>query len=409
MRVAIIGGGASGLITAYLLASKFDVHIFEKSPLLGGNVRTLNGNVPVDSIEANLRLENGVLGFHKSSYPVFHRLLETLNVGYTIKQPSTSLFRHGLYFPSNPRSFLNRATVAKMIRHPAYGSEYYQLLKQFAPILRKVVRSDPHLPDGVGAAIADREPARSFVKSLLSLAYSTPYANTDILPVGLAAPYLRSLSTPDWSRIDGGVSTYQEAICAQSDFTTHLDQGDVRVTRKPDQIVVHGRAGDVIVDKVIVATTPGAVRHVLRDADATELACFGPWQDHLFKTISHRSLAPYGAFKNAPKSPMDLFLNTDGISGYNTYLNGFYDLPPKHPYSFAYGLDPLISRADVLNTQNHAVPTYTPSAYAQRKAISALNGRRDTYFVGAYLGNGLHEGAVRSAIKVSQLLGGDTL
>ncbi len=162
---------------------------------------------------------------------------------------------------------------------------------------------------------------------------------------------------------------YQEAILDQSDFTTHLNQGDVCVTRDPGQIRVRCRDGDIAVDRLIIATTPGAVNRVLRDADDAENACFAPWQDQIFKTVSHTSLAPYGAFQHVAKSPMDMFLSEDGLSGYNTYLNGFYDIAPSTPYSFAYGLDRLIDPADILDVQDHTVPVYTPSAYAQKERI----------------------------------------
>ena len=76
MRIAIIGGGASGLVTAYLLGSYHSVHIFERDSVLGGNIRTIGGNVARDhSTTHHFPLENGVLGFHVESYPNFHRLM----------------------------------------------------------------------------------------------------------------------------------------------------------------------------------------------------------------------------------------------------------------------------------------------------------------------------------------------
>ena len=46
MKIAIIGGGASGMVTAYLLNKKgHNVTVFEKQPILGGHIRTLNKNV----------------------------------------------------------------------------------------------------------------------------------------------------------------------------------------------------------------------------------------------------------------------------------------------------------------------------------------------------------------------------
>ena len=43
---------------------------------------------------------------------------------------------------------------------------------------------------------------------------------------------------------------------------------------------------------------------------------------------------------------------------------------------------------------NH--PIYTPESLSTQAGISGMNGLRNTYFCGSYLGNGFHEDAVRA-------------
>jgi uncharacterized protein len=46
MRIAVLGGGASGMVTDYLLDKQgHHVTVFERQPILGGHIRTLNKNV----------------------------------------------------------------------------------------------------------------------------------------------------------------------------------------------------------------------------------------------------------------------------------------------------------------------------------------------------------------------------
>ena len=54
-------------------------------------------------------------------------------------------------------------------------------------------------------------------------------------------------------------------------------------------------------------------------------------------------------------------------------------------------------------------PKYHTQHDASIAQLEAINGEQNTYFAGAYLDNGLHEGATVSALKVSSLLGGITL
>ncbi len=72
MKIAIIGGGASGMTAAYYLNKNgHRVSIFEKQAILGGHIRTLNKNVKVDNLDPNIILEGGVVEFSSE----FHNFL----------------------------------------------------------------------------------------------------------------------------------------------------------------------------------------------------------------------------------------------------------------------------------------------------------------------------------------------
>lgn len=101
MRFAIIGGGASGMVTAYLLEKRgHSVTVFEKKPYLGGNIITLNKNVKPNHSNCNLVLDCGVLEFPT----VFHNflsLMQELEVELEPIYTGSGLFlRDGRYFLS---------------------------------------------------------------------------------------------------------------------------------------------------------------------------------------------------------------------------------------------------------------------------------------------------------------------
>ena len=74
-RVAVVGGGISGLAAAWLLSTKYDVSLFEAEPRLGGHARTvlagLKGDQPVDT---------GFIVFNHVNYPHLTRLFHDLDV-----------------------------------------------------------------------------------------------------------------------------------------------------------------------------------------------------------------------------------------------------------------------------------------------------------------------------------------
>jgi predicted NAD/FAD-binding protein len=50
-------------------------------------------------------------------------------------------------------------------------------------------------------------------------------------------------------------------------------------------------------------------------------------------------------------------------------------------------------------------PVFDHGAVAAQGRIAALQGRRNTWFAGAYLGHGFHEDGLASAVRVARALG----
>ena len=104
---------------------------------------------------------------------------------------------------------------------------------------------------------------------------------------------------------------------------------------------------------------------------------------------------------------MDLFYQFHNSSiGYNTYQNTANNMKTAEHYSFSHNLDNLISKESILHTANHTVPKYSRKYDDKIKLLHEINGNNNTHYAGAYLGNGLHEGAVVSAMKISSKLDG---
>ena len=74
-RIAVIGGGISGLSSAFGLSRFSDVTVYEAEPRFGGHARTviagLRGDQPVDS---------GFIVFNYATYPLLTRLFADLDV-----------------------------------------------------------------------------------------------------------------------------------------------------------------------------------------------------------------------------------------------------------------------------------------------------------------------------------------
>lgn len=408
-KIAVIGGGAAGLITAYLLDKRYDVTVFEKQPILGGNVRTLNKNVKGTRLSPDIQIENGVLEFSQSYYPNFHKLLKQLKVEYTAYKSSISLFSEKQFYPAKSLSYLNVKTMFELLKNPDYRTAVLKLTisqNEFEEEIKQSVAKHLSFSD----FCFNQKLFKNYARALLMLSFSTPFNLVDDLPQTLINDYCLSLPNSKWSFIKGGVFSYMNAILEQSNFKVICNATNIKVVRNANNIQLHTNGENFKFDKLIIATTPGSVKHILADMTENEREIFEDWENQNFKTIAHTDTSFYGSHEQVYKTPMDLFVNYKGKAiGYNAYQNRGYGLTKKADYCFAYGLDSLIDPDKILDVQNHVVPKYTKDHDLKIKKLKHFNGENNTYFAGAYLNNGLHEGAVNSALTVSRLLKGKTL
>ncbi|MNW69123.1 hypothetical protein D3C74_480610 [compost metagenome] len=65
----------------------------------------------------------------------------------------------------------------------------------------------------------------------------------------------------------------------------------------------------------------------------------------------------------------------------------------------------LVDPAQILARFEYAHPQYSLAALAAQARHGELQGRQNSYFCGAYWGNGFHEDGVLSALRVAEYFG----
>src|SRR3954468_22200103 len=85
MKIAIVGTGISGLVTAHRLHREHEIVVYEAAERIGGHTNT----VPVEAADGTHRIDTGFIVFNDRNYPSFEALLEELGVA---SQRSTMSF-----------------------------------------------------------------------------------------------------------------------------------------------------------------------------------------------------------------------------------------------------------------------------------------------------------------------------
>jgi len=403
MRFAIIGGGASGMVTAYYLSKMgHSVTVYEKQPLLGGHIRTVNKNVKIESIAPDIVLEGGVVEF-SSNFKHFHALMDELDVKLEPLTVGSALLRR------NKKRFLSPTVITGNIRGLSFILEFIKLAFVYLSanwlLLQVYLKPSSLLRDKpFSDYVSKKQVKNTWLKLFTMYCFSIPYKTIMKIPAELAFNIFRRYFWADWKRIDGGVYSYIEKIEHQLNGNVILNANIRGITRSDKGInVKFGDDTQEHFDKLVLAVPPDQVLSLLSDPTEQEVQFFTPWKKNIATTVLHMDPLVYQGYGIAHPSEFDFFQTKEGW-GYNASLNRICGLSSLQHYSLAYNIDSLIAKENIIQSFEHHTPLYTVEAFHYRRKIIDNNGDDHTYHVGAYLYDGLQEGAVLSAKKVAELV-----
>jgi uncharacterized protein len=403
MKIAIIGGGASGMVTAYLLNKKgHHVAIFEKEPILGGHIRTINKNVKSSLCPSDLFLEGGVIEFPLKFYN-FMNLMKELEVELEPVDIGSSLFlKDGRHFLSGSAIRKNYTGFQRLIEYLRLDTIYARSAGFW---LKTHLAQIPDLYDKPMSYYLKSKCIRNdWVKLLTMYSYSTPFQLIDNFPAELAIPALRDYVYTGWVRIKGGVYSYIEKILEKFTGDILLNAEIVDISRKTDTVKIELVDGATYVfDKIVFATPPDRILKLLSDPTEAEIKRFSGWHPNIAQTILHTDTSMYDRYGIKQFSEFDFFETGTGW-GYNAYLNQLCGVKSEQKYNLAFNLENIIAPNKIVHTFTHHTPLYTVDSFRYRDEVIVTNGENNTYHVGAYLADGLHEGAIASAIRVANAI-----
>ena len=404
MKIAIIGAGASGMVTAYLLEKQgHSLTVFEKQSILGGHIRTLNKNIKPNHSNSDLILECGVLEFPV----VFHNfinLMQELKVELEpIKTGSGLFLKDGRHLLSGGMIKKNFQGWNRLIEYLRLDTLYARSAGLWAKI--KFGKKQEFHNHPISYYLKRQCIRNCWLKLLLMYSYSMSFDLIDQFPAELGIPIFRDYVFVDWVRVKGGVYSYIEKILERFQGKIFIKAEISKIYRQDNSVTIQladGTKQDF--DKIVFATPPDQVLALLSDPTDAESKRFSPWKKNIAVNMIHDDASIYKRYGIEQFSEFDFF-QTDKGWGYNAYLNQLCGLSASHPYSLAFKLENLISKDQILHVQEHHTPLYTVNSLEYVREIITTNGENHTYYAGAYLADGLHEGAITSALRVAKLIG----
>jgi predicted NAD/FAD-binding protein len=414
-RIAVCGAGISGLAAAWLLAKRHAVTLYEGEDRLGGHTCTVQAPGP----DGPLPVDMGFIVYNEAAYPNLTALFRHLSV--PTRETCMSL---GVSLDDGDLEYGSRG-LAGFLAQPS------NLIRpRFLSMLSELIRFYRESPRDM----ANRTLAGLTLGDYLNVrGYSEPFQTDHLLPqaaaiwsspVARARDYpaeafvrffdnhglLRLVDRPLWRSVIGGSTAYVDRLMADFEGSVRLASAVASIRRLTDKVLVRDRSGTVeTYDQVVVASHADQALVLLDDPAADEAALLGAVRYGPNAVILHtdQALMPRrrrawsswnyvghrGERDEAAPPTVSYWMNRlQGLPGQPLFvtLN-----PPRPPRP-----DSIIEQ----RTFDH--PLFDGPAIAAQPRLWSLQGRRRTWFCGAYFGAGFHEDGLQAGLAVAEAIGG---
>jgi uncharacterized protein len=410
MRVAIVGAGVSGLVTAHLLHRTHDVTVFEAGARAGGHTNT----VTVETETATHEIDTGFIVFNDRNYPNFERLLGQLGVAW---QPSSMTFSVSdeagdfEYNGSSPNGlFAKRAHLVTPWFHRMVA-DLVRFNREARDLLAS--REDPSLRGW----LADRGYSRAFVERLIvpqaAAVWSADPAQMGSFPARFLVEFfdnhgmLGLRGRPRWRTIRGGSRRYVEALIRPWRHRLRLSTPIIGIRRHDDHVTVlpRGSAPERF-DEVVLAAHADQALAMLADATDREHELLGAFPYQPNEAVLHTDARLLPRRRRAWASwNYHLLGAPTGRPTVTYHMNRLQSLAADREFCVTLNRTEAIDPAKTIRTIPYAHPVYTAAGAAAQARHAEISGRNRTHYCGAYWGWGFHEDGVVSAIRVAERLG----
>ncbi len=413
MRIAVIGSGIAGLASAWLLARRHEVVLFEAESRLGGHTNTVD--ITVDGITHPV--DTGFLVFNHRTYPNLRALFRHLGVPIAKSEMSFSVRIESLDLEWAGNSLASVfAQKSNLLRR-----EFWSMLADILRFNREAQAVARGESDFGALALGEFLDAGGYGKPfrdwyLLPMAgaiWSCPTRTMLDYPLSTFANFcanhglLQVENRPPWYTVRGGAREYVKRLAAGIP-DIRLDEAVASVATDANGVRVASRSGVERFDAAVMACHSDQALRLLESPTADERRLLGaiPYQRnrallHTDVALLPRRKSVWSAWNySAPRDAM-----SDRPVGVHYLINKLQPVPFERPVivSLNPGSDP--DPALVAAEFDYAHPVFDHGAVSAQALLPTIQGKRGLWFAGAWCGYGFHEDGLKSALRVARGLG----
>lgn len=410
-KIAVIGTGIAGLSAAWLLNRKYDVMVYEKQTRLGGHSRTVNAvygdrTIPVDT---------GFIVYNERNYPNLAGLFRHLGVPIKKSDMSFALTVDNGWLEWGAKDLAAILGQRRNLLRPKF-------LKLFADVMRfnkdalATVKSTPDVTVGElihGMGLGDWF-RRHYLLPMAGAIWSCPPCQMLEFPAQSLVHFfanhnLMAMSgQPQWLTVEGGAQKYVEHLAAPLAGRIRSGYGARRIVRTGQGVEVTDEQGETChYDQIVLACHSDEALSLLDDANSAERAALGAIRYQLNRAVLHKDPS-FMPKRKACWASWVYHSDGDGEEpaiSVTYWMNSLQGIDPNYPLFVTLNPAKPIAAEDTFDSHLFSHPVFDFAAMHAQTALKQMQGERNTWFCGAYLGHGFHEDGLVSAVRVAERLG----
>jgi predicted NAD/FAD-binding protein len=421
MRIAVIGTGIAGNTAALALSQQYQVTVYDRDLRPGGHSHT----VTINYDGTLLAVDIGFIVYNEINYPDLTALFAHLGVETAESNMDFAVTADNGRFEWKGGGGTWWTTAKGLFAQPKnlFSASYLWMLRD---ILVFNVKSVEDRAAGVlrGLSLGDYFARRKFAPRLLTdylapmgaAIWSAPADRITDFPaenfVGFFDNHrLLQYDRPVWRTVKGGSRSYVDKLTARfSDL--RLGCAVTSIARSGHDVLVtdsHGRSETY--DHVVIASHSDQALNMLGDASVDERKILGAiryapntiylHRDPRLMPKRKRAWASWN-FLRWRRQESDSTLNDVAVT---YWMNALQGIDPDKPLFVS--LNPPFEPDPFLTFGRYVCehPQYDAAAFEAQTRLNEIQGKRHTWFCGAWTGYGFHEDGLRSGLAVAEALG----
>ena len=391
-KVAIVGGGASGLFAGYVLSPYCSVTLYEQSSTIGGNIRTTT----ITSESIPRQVHTGFSTFVPQECPTFSALLSFLNINAKKTNIDFSITSQEDEIEYNAQNIHSLYSFFDSF-HPHIRT-WKKDIKHFYDIYPKYAKDNKmNMASFLANMHCGEEFELFFLQPLVQFMSRSSFVDLGSITVGAFFRFMRQYGILSFGNESYVLENTQNLTDILSENIRIITNANITVERALNKVFIrNGKQVDTY-DKVIFACHPQQIIPIMPDIEENEKIAFTRFTQNKLSTTVHSSLhylpsirENWACYNYKKESTNTSFVTAN--------LSKIQSLHTKYPLLLSYNLEQ--KPEFVYDEHIFYYPKNSTNHAHNAELIYDIQDYNNCYYCGSYLGDGNIEDAVRSALSV---------